>query len=205
MTESQNLEQAHWRSTRKLAICLRQSYNCISATISSVHVSRRHSIGTHDRELLARQFSQFRRAIWRDLLLGSVRTFGDVDFSFAQVVTLYMLDDVGEPTIKQVAETLGRSVSATSRLLDQLVERGLIGRREDKQDRRAKRVFLKEEGWTFLRTFEQNRADAQVALMVYLAPEEQAQVAQAMALLAEAARRYAQTDTSNANPGARCT
>ena len=116
-----------------------------------------------------------------------------------------MLDDVGEPTIKQVAETLGRSVSATSRLLDQLVERGLIGRREDKQDRRAKRVFLKEEGWTFLRTFEQNRADAQVALMVYLAPEEQAQVAQAMALLAEAARRHAQTDTSNDKPGARCT
>jgi DNA-binding MarR family transcriptional regulator len=136
------------------------------------------------------------------MLLGSIRTFGDVDFSFAQVVTLYMLDDVGEPTIKQVAETLGRSVSATSRLLDQLVERGLIGRREDKQDRRAKRVFLKEEGWTFLRTFEQNRADAQLALMVYLAPEEQAQVAQAMALLAEAARRHSQTDTYNAKPGA---
>ena len=69
------------------------------------------------------------------------------------------------------------------------MERGLIGRREDKQDRRTKRVFLTEQGRAFLRTFEQNRADAQLAIMVYLSPEEQAQVAQAMTLLAEAARR----------------
>jgi hypothetical protein len=48
------------------------------------------------------------------MLLGSVRTFGDVDFSFAQVVTLYMLDDVGEPTIKQVAETLERCTEGLS-------------------------------------------------------------------------------------------
>ena len=106
-----------------------------------------------------------------------------------ELATLYMLDDEGEPSIKHVAAALGRSVSATSRLLDQLVERGLIGRHEDREDRRARRVFLTEQGRAFLRTFERNRADAQLATMVYLSPDEQAQVAQAMTLLAEAARR----------------
>ena len=147
-------------------------------------------ISTHDREILAQNLGLVRRAIWHDMLIASLRAFGNFDFSLVQVATLYMLDDEGEPTIKHVAEALGRSVSATSRLLDQLVERGLIGRREDKQDRRARRVFLTEQGRAFLRTFEQNRADAQLAIMVYLSPEEQAQVAQAMTLLAEAARRH---------------
>lgn len=139
--------------------------------------------------MLAHNLGLVRRAIWHDMLIGTMRAFGNSDFSMLQVATLYMLDDEGEPTIKHVAESLGRSVSATSRLVDQLVERGLIGRREDKQDRRARRVFLTEAGRSFLRTFEQNRADAQLAIMAYLSPEEQAQVAHAMTLLAEAARR----------------
>jgi DNA-binding MarR family transcriptional regulator len=146
-------------------------------------------ISTDDREILAQNLGLVRRAIWHDMLINTIRAFGNFDFSMVQVAALYMLDEQGEPTIKQVAEALGRSISATSRLLDQLVERGLIGRREDKQDRRARRVFLTEQGRTFLRTFEQNRADAQLAIMVYLSPEEQTQVAQAMTLLAEAARR----------------
>lgn len=138
--------------------------------------------------------AMFRRAIWHDLLFSTLRSFGNADFSLVQVATLYLLDDQGELTIKQVAESIGRSNSATSRLLDQLVERGLVDRREDKQDRRTRHVFLSKEGQLFLRTFEQNRADAQLALMVYLSPEEQEQINQAMKLLAEAAKRSAQND-----------
>jgi DNA-binding MarR family transcriptional regulator len=157
--------------------------------IMSANIGGAQIISTDNRELLTQNLGMFRRAIWHDMLVGLLRAFENFDFSLLQIATLYMLDDEGEPTIKHVAETLGRSVSATSRLLDQLVEHGLIGRREDKQDRRARRVFLTGQGRAFLRTFEQNRANAQLAIMVYLSPEEQAQVAQAMALLAEAARR----------------
>src|ERR1700730_11610586 len=83
-----------------------------------------------EREILAQSMSQFRRAIIREFVAGMVRAFGNFDFS------LPLLDEEGELTIKQVAEDLSRSVSATSRLLDQLVERGMISRREDKRDRR---------------------------------------------------------------------
>lgn len=159
-------------------------------------------MSAYERERLTRNLRAFRHAIWRDILSNALRTFGDADFSLAQMTTLYMLDSSGEPTIKQVAEELGRSVSAASRLLDQLVERGLVGRREDKQDRRAKRVFLTDAGRAFLRTFEQNRADAQLALMIYLSPEEQDLVAQAMELLAEAAKRQAEALERDANEGA---
>ena len=158
----------------------------------------------NDNELLARSISQFRRTIIRDFIFVVVHTFEDFDYSLPQMATLLLLDEEGELTIKQVAELLGRSVSATSRLLDQFVVRGMITRREDERDRRAKRVAITERGQTLIATLEQRRADAQIAVMEYLSAEEQAEVRRAMALLAEAGmRRRKQDESSEAGTGAR--
>ena len=100
-----------------------------------------------------------------------------------------MLDEEDELTITQVAELLGRSVSVASRLLDQLVVRGMVRRREDERDRRVKRVAITEQGRTLVATLEQQRANAQIAVMASLSPEEQAEVTRAMVLLAQAGRR----------------
>jgi DNA-binding MarR family transcriptional regulator len=100
-----------------------------------------------------------------------------------------LLDEEDELTITQVAELLGRSVSVASRLLDQLVVRGMVRRREDERDRRVKRVTITEQGRTLVATLEQQRANAQLAVMASLSPEEQAEVTRAMALLAQASRR----------------
>ena len=106
-----------------------------------------------------------------------------------QLATLLLLDEENELTIKQVAEALARSVSATSRLLDQLVLRGMVSRREDERDRRAKRVALTDQGRVLIATLEQRRADAQLAVMEYLSAEERAQVTRGMLLLVEAGQR----------------
>lgn len=127
----------------------------------------------------------------REFVFNILRTFGDFDFSLPQLATLLLLDEGNEPTIKQVAELLGRSVSTTSRLLDLLVERGLVSRREDEHDRRAKRIAITEQGRTLIATLERQRAETQLAVMEHLSVEERAEVARAMALLAEASmRRY---------------
>ena len=118
-----------------------------------------------------------------------MRSFGDLDFSLPQLATILLLEEEGELTIKQVAEVLGRSVSTTSRMLDQLVERGLVSRREDERDRRAKLVASTGRGQTLIATLEQRRAESQMAVMDYLTAEERAAVARAMALLAEAGKR----------------
>ena len=82
-----------------------------------------------------------------------------------------------------------RSVSATSRLLDQLVTRGMIHRREDERDRRAKLVAITEQGRALIATLEQRRAEAQISVMDYLSAEERVTVTRGMVLLAEAAQR----------------
>ena len=160
-------------------------YKCCS----NANIEKVQQININGRETLARSISQFRRAIVREFIFSILHTFGDFDFSLPQLATLLLLDEEGELTIKQVTEILGRSVSATSRLLDQLVERGMISRREDERDRRVKRVAITEIGRTLIATLEQRRADAQIVVMEYLSAEERADVTRAMALLAEAGKR----------------
>src|SRR5258708_17612379 len=100
-------------------------------------IVRTQTIITNENELLAWSIRQFRRTLLRDFIYGIVQAFGDFDYSMPQLATLLLLDEENELTIKQVAEALARSVSATSRLLDQLVMRGMISRREDERDRRG--------------------------------------------------------------------
>lgn len=152
-------------------------------------LGRRKEINTADRETLARSISQFRRGIVREFVFDILRIFGDFDFSLPHLATMLLLDEEGELTIKQVAELMGRSVSTASRLLDHLVERGMVSRREDERDRRVKRVAITERGQALITTLEQRRADAQIHVMEYLSAEEQADVTRAMVLLAEAGKR----------------
>src|SRR5947209_15162150 len=84
-----------------------------------------------ERERFSRGLSRFRRATISGSLFSMLHSFDLAEFSLPQLFTLLLLDEQGERTIKEIAELIGRSVSTTSRLLDQLVERGLISRRED--------------------------------------------------------------------------
>jgi DNA-binding MarR family transcriptional regulator len=118
-----------------------------------------------------------------------VRCFDDFEFSLVQMVTLLLLDEEGELPIKQIAAELGHSVSATSRMLGQLVKRGLVSRRENEGDRRQKLVAITESGRTLLAAVERRRVDAQLTSMQDLLAGERAEVARAMALLAEAGER----------------
>jgi DNA-binding MarR family transcriptional regulator len=138
---------------------------------------------------LAEDIGLFRRAVIPDLLVGMLRQMNDAEPNLPQVATLYVLDAGASPTVGELAELLGRSTSLTSRLVDGLVTRGWIDRAEDPSDRRAKRLRITTQGRHFLRGFEEVRARAQREVMTYLTEDEQARVAEAMALLGKASRR----------------
>jgi DNA-binding MarR family transcriptional regulator len=152
-------------------------------------IEKMQTTNTNERETLARNIGLFRRSIVREFVFNILSAFVDFDLSLPQLATLLLLDEEGELTVKQVAEIIGRSGSATSRLLDQLVERGMVSRREDEHDRRVKRIAITEKGRMLIETLEQRRADAQLAVMEYYSAEEQAEINRAMALLAEVGQR----------------
>lgn len=133
---------------------------------------------------------QLRRATIRESVMSILSSYDLTEISLPQLATLLVLDERQTPmTVKEVAEMLKRSLSATSRLLDQLVASNFLSRREDPQDRRNKLVAITEEGRALIRIIEQRRAEAQMAVLAYLSPEERAEVLRGLSLLAEASRR----------------
>lgn len=142
-----------------------------------------------ERERLAAAFGDMRRAMIPAFLLdllGAVE--GGAELSLTQLATLYVLD-MGEPvSLGGLAERVGRSHSATSRLVDALVRRGFVERQEHRGDRRVRRIAISKDGEGLLRRLERTRADAQLAIMSRLAPTDRALVGRAMALLGDAAR-----------------
>jgi DNA-binding MarR family transcriptional regulator len=77
---------------------------------------------------------------------------GALDLSLTQIKLLHYLEDSGrELTLKEGAELVHVSLPAASRMVDDLVRRGLVERREDELDRRMKRVNVTEAGRAVIR------------------------------------------------------
>jgi DNA-binding MarR family transcriptional regulator len=78
------------------------------------------------------------------------RTLQEEELSVAQVATLYLLDERGTMRIGDVASVLDRAAPATSRMIDDLVASGLVERKEDPTDRRARCLSLTSKGSKFI-------------------------------------------------------
>jgi DNA-binding MarR family transcriptional regulator len=78
------------------------------------------------------------------------RTLQEEELSVAQVATLYLLDEHSTMRIGDVGTALGRAAPATSRMIDDLVAGGLVERKEDPKDRRARVLSLTSKGSKFI-------------------------------------------------------
>src|SRR2546430_10861231 len=78
------------------------------------------------------------RALWRELVIGFASQLGELRLGFAQLAALYVLADGGATTVGELAEVLGRSPSATSRLVEGLARRRLVERHLEPEDRRQR-------------------------------------------------------------------
>lgn len=124
------------------------------------------------------------RALWRELVLGFASQLGELRLSFSQLAALYILADGRTRTIADLAETLGRSPSATSRLVAGLVRRRLTERRVEEADRRQRTVALTPRGRALLRTVDRARAEQFLRAVRTLPPAERALIAMGVAALA---------------------
>jgi DNA-binding MarR family transcriptional regulator len=124
------------------------------------------------------------RALWRELVVGFASQLGELRLGFTQLAALYVLADGSTTTIGELAEAIGRSPSATSRLVEGLVRRRLIERREEPEDRRERSVVLTQRGQAVLRVVDRARADQFLTAVRPLPTAERALVAMGVAALA---------------------
>ena len=100
------------------------------------------------------------RALWRELVIGFAGQLGELRLGFTQLAALYVLADGSTLTVGELAEAIGRSPSATSRLVDGLVRRRLVERHEEPEDRRQRTLRLTQRGHAVLRVVDRARADS---------------------------------------------
>jgi DNA-binding MarR family transcriptional regulator len=124
------------------------------------------------------------RALWRELVIGFAGQLGELRLGFTQLAALYVLADGSTLTIGELAESIGRSPSATSRLVDGLVRRRLVERYQEPEDRRQRTLRLTQRGHAVLRVVDRARADQFLSAVRPLPTAERAIVAMGVAALA---------------------
>jgi DNA-binding MarR family transcriptional regulator len=124
------------------------------------------------------------RALWRELVVGFASQLGELKLGFTQLAALYVLAEGATTTIADLADTIGRSPSATSRLVDGLVRRRLVERRRETEDGRQRSVWLTPRGQAVLRIVDRARAEQFLAAMRPMPRGERALIAMGVAALA---------------------
>lgn len=124
------------------------------------------------------------RALWRELVIGFAGQLGELRLGFTQLAALYVLADGSTLTVGELAEAIGRSPSATSRLVDGLARRRLVERHEEPEDRRQRTLRLTPRGHAILRVVDRARADQFLSMVRPLPSAERAIVAMGVAALA---------------------
>ncbi len=100
--------------------------------------------------MIGSPIEQFTRMMFTRIITGLSRSLRENEFTVAQIAALHLVDQQGMMRVSALAEELGLSASAGSRLIDGLVQRGLLARAEDPADRRAKMLTLSAEGRRFI-------------------------------------------------------
>lgn len=72
--------------------------------------------------------------------------FTTLDITMAQAKLLYVVATAGQPSMSEIAQRLGVTISTTSGAVERLVELGLLARTEDPANRRQVRVSVTDAG-----------------------------------------------------------
>ncbi len=123
------------------------------------------------------------RALWRDLVVGFAAQLADLHIGFTELAALYAADGNESVTIADLAEMIGRSPSATSRVVTSLERRGLLRRHEEEADRRQRTLEVTEDGRSLLARIDSARAEEFVSIVRLLPPGERALIAMGVAAL----------------------
>lgn len=121
--------------------------------------------------------------LWRSVIssdgVAAYAIFEELDLTLTQVKALTALSS-DELTVKELAERLGLSLPGASRAVDALVDRGLVGRREDTTDRRMKRLRCTDTGRASLARLDEARLAGLEKFIATLPAAQSARLAAAL-------------------------
>ena len=101
-----------------------------------------------------------------------ITLFAELELSLTDVKLLNILDGGGEMNVKALSAATGLSLPGASRAVDALIRRGLVERREDPDDRRAKLLTITPAGHEATGRITAARLGAFERVVAQLSPEQ---------------------------------
>ena len=94
-------------------------------------------VDEHRRHEMKGRFRELAEYLNRQLHTGRLDEWEDLEMTIPQIKTLALLGEAGPLRMSNIADYLGRALSATTTVMDRLVEKGLVDRVSDPRDRRV--------------------------------------------------------------------
>jgi DNA-binding MarR family transcriptional regulator len=131
--------------------------------------------------LLARRLGGFVGFVMQTRGRDVMELASEFELSLSQMKALHTLKNATEPlSVKELGDKLGLSLAAMSRAAEGLVQRKLVGRLEDQQDRRIKRLSLTRTGDDLVGRLREARVAGVEEFVASLSPKERALLAKAL-------------------------
>jgi DNA-binding MarR family transcriptional regulator len=140
---------------------------------------------TASKQVSSRKLAAELLELWHHLMRGSAQQMyaiiAELDISITQMKALHVLADGGaELSVKELSDRLGLSLPGASRIVDALLRRGWLERREDPDDRRMKRVGITADGRSVLDRIEAARLAGLEDYAASLTPEQRTRLSSAL-------------------------
>ena len=124
--------------------------------------------------------------------------------TFSQCHIISALDAHGETSIKQLAAIMEQNTSTLSRVIDGMVNAGLVERQVDPADRRAVILRLTEKGQGIAETIKQQFTILCQQVFHYLPEEKHTMLIESLALLSTALKAIRQQDPAGSEIPCNC-
>ena len=135
---------------------------------------------------LAERFLAVAEFLNRQTHLHRLDAWEELGMTIPQLRTLVLLERMGPMRMGSISTHLGRALSATTTVVDRLVEKELVGRSSDPDDRRVVLCELTEIGRSTIDRFWRIGTDRIQAIVDVLDPEQMETVVRGLELILSA-------------------
>ena len=149
---------------------------------------------TNSQELTER-FLAVAEFLNRQTHLHRLDAWEELGMTIPQLRTLVLLERMGPMRMGSISTHLGRALSATTTVVDRLVEKGFVGRSSDPDDRRVVLCELTDSGRSTIDRFWRIGTDRIEMIVEVLDPEQMAAVVRGLELIQQAAQDVRQRAT----------
>ena len=140
------------------------------------------------RKKLSKKLIKHISRVQRHLRSGQVSAWSELDLTMPQVKTLFLLAE-GPMRMRGIAKRLGVEMPSATTMINRLVAKGLVERRQDPGDRRAVVCTVTPAGRKTVEKFWALRAARIESLAAVLSKKELEIVVPALKIMADAGRR----------------